>query len=106
MAKITWTIETAAGTVEESGSNVSEANMDRFIEWAWNIFPQFDAVEDPETFQMVPTPAARTPANEARAVRAWAQKEWEYVKSNVITWEFATAEQAAKKAIVAPDPIE
>jgi len=91
MADIKWTVTTSAGVVENSSPTLSDANMTRFIDWAWYAYPQFQADGT--------TPKPRNLANEAAAVREWMEAQWQGTKANVIRWEENEAAQAARDAI-------
>ena len=91
MATLTWEITTTAGTVSESGPDISDANMDRFFEtWVLARYPQLDENGDP-----LPV----TNATKAAAFREYAQGEWEVVKAQVLRYEQQEAAKAAADAV-------
>ena len=91
MAKLTWTIETAAGTVSKDGPVIADEDMDRFLDWIWVAYPQFeiDGV----------TPKPRNSANDAAAFRDWADFQWAFNKERVLNHEQNAAAQIARDAI-------
>jgi len=90
MAKLTWTITIAAGSVTQDGPDISEANMTRFRDWLWAWFPQVnpDGSSKP-----------RNAANEAQAFRDWAGGQWQAAKQDVLNWEREAAAQAARDGV-------
>ena len=92
MAKLSWTIEAASGTVTEDSPTLSDANMDRFLDWIWYAYPQMDEADPP-------APLPRNPANEAQAFRDWANAQWQGTKANVLRWEKTEAAQSASDGV-------
>jgi len=90
MAKLTWQIETSAGTVTEDGPVISDANMARFVDYLWVQFPQLDGNNDP---------LPRNAANEAQAFRDWADKQWRETKRDVLRKEKEAAAALARDAV-------
>ena len=85
MAKFTWIIETAAGSVSQDSPTLSEANIARALDYFWALYAEQGD--------------ARTPANEAKAFRAWVQAQFRGLKADVIKRERVEAAKAAKDAI-------
>ena len=97
MAKLSWSAVTVDGTVTQDGPTISDAQMDRFLDWVWYAYPQFDLdVEDGET----PIPLPRNNANTAKAVRDWADAQWRGTKANVLRHERNEVAEAARDAIL------
>ena len=91
MATLTWEITTTAGTVSESGPDISDANMDRFFEWLTaEAYVQTDENGDPLPVDN---------AVRAAAFREWAQGQWEGVKAQVLRYEQQEAAQQAAGAV-------
>ena len=94
MARLTWTIETTAGTVAQDGPTISDANMDRFLDWLNVLFPQLDVNGNP---------LPRTPARDAQSFRDWVTvQEWPDTRDTVLRWE----DEIAHQAVAAPEPID
>ena len=93
MAKLTWTIETTAGTVAQDGPTISDANMGRFLDWLNVWFPALDGSGNP---------LPRTPARDAQSFREWADQEWQDTKDTVLRWE----DELAHQAVPDPDPLD
>jgi hypothetical protein len=91
MAKLFFGAEAVTGTVTQDGPTLSDPNMDRFLDWVWYAYPQFqpDGV----------TPKPKTNANVADAIRDWGLGLWRGTKANVLRWERDEAAQAARDAI-------
>jgi len=90
MAKLTWTLDVTAGIVTQDSPTISDANMDRFIDWCLYAYPQLDENGDP-----LPV----TNAVKAAAFRDFARSQWQGVKANVLRWEQQEAAQAAREAV-------
>ncbi len=93
-AKLTWTIESTAGTVAQDGPIISDVNMTRFVDWLWYAYPQVDVDQDG-----VETPKPRTPANEAQAFRDWAARQWNITSVTVRRWEGDNLAQTAREGV-------
>ncbi len=94
MAKLSWGIEASIGSRTTDGPTVSDANMDRFLDYLWFSFPQWVDPND-ESQGLKP----RNAANLAAAFDEWQQAQWTQVVADVKSWEKATAAQAAADAI-------
>lgn len=90
MAKLTWQITTSVGTVTQDGPDLSDAQMQRFLDWLWYAYPQLDVDGNPLN---------RTNANQAQAFRDWADTAYQGTKANVLRWEKQEAAQAAAEAV-------
>jgi len=90
MPKLTWTIETTAGTVAKDGPTISDANVARFVDWLYEFHPPLDAAGNPLN---------RTVAREAQAFRNWADEQWLQTKKTVLQWERQAAAEAAAEAV-------
>ena len=90
MANLTWTISASVGTVEQDSPTLSDAQMDRFLDWLVYAYPQLDGNGDP------------LPVNnavKAAAFRDWADAAWAGTKANVLNWEKNEAAQVARDGI-------
>jgi hypothetical protein len=94
MAKLTIQLETLAGTATYTGPEVTEANMDRFVEYLWGRYAPFDDV--PPGGFIKP----RSPATEIEAFQNWGGRLWITLKDLVKKAERKTAQDAANAAIV------
>jgi hypothetical protein len=90
MSKITWTVETPDGTVSLEKEVIDEVKFAYFLDWTWSRFIQVDENGDP---------APRTPANQGKAVKAWAGQEWNNLKATVLKDRKQQAAIAAKDAV-------
>lgn len=90
-ATLEWTVNTSAGSVTYTAPAVSDANMDRFIDFLWGNY----APTDPTTGETLP----RTAGNEATAFRAWAAANWNGVKRNVLEYERQNNADVARNAV-------
>ena len=93
-ANFTWEVSTAAGTVSQDSPTISDAQMDRFLDWAWANFPQYD-VTDPDN----PVLKTRTNATTADAVREWMGTQWEATKRSVVSYERRQAADTAQSGV-------
>ena len=94
MADYIQTVVTTAGTVTTTTS-VNDTNMTRFTDWAFAVYPQFEA--DGTTLK------PKNNANVADAVRDHHESTWRGVKDNVIRHE---RHDVAKTAIDGVPPID
>ncbi len=90
MAKISWTVETSAGTVTHDGPTLTDAQMDRFLDWVWATERQLE----PDA-----SPKPRTPANIAASVRDWCRTQWRNTKTGVRKYEGNARAQAARNSV-------
>lgn len=90
MANLTWGVTTSAGSVSQDSPTISDANMDRFVNYCWENYTQLDGNGDP---------LPRTTANEVSAVRDWMRQQWRAVKDEVVTWERKRAAVQARNAV-------
>jgi len=90
MAKFSVSFETAAGTVTVDGPTLSDAQMDRLINWAVYQFPQLDENGDP-----LPV----TNAVKAASLRELGESLWRGTKNNVLRHEANEAAQAARESV-------
>ena len=90
MAKLSWTIESTAGTVKKDGPTISDANVARFVDWLYEHHPPLGTDGKP---------LPRTAAREAQAFRNWADEQWLRTKKAVLGWERRTAVEAASDAV-------
>ncbi len=92
MAKLFFGVMTGAGTVTHDTPELSTVDMDRFADYVWSAYPQF---EDDGT-----TPKARTNANLADAFRGWASALWSGTQANILRHERSKAERAARAGMI------
>ena len=71
--------------------------MQRFIDWLWIKFPQYDMVDIEG--ELVPVEKERTPATEADAFRQWATIQWSRTKEAVLDYERDQAMVAASTSV-------
>lgn len=90
MAKISWIVETSAGTVTHESPTISNAQMQRFLDWVWSAYPQTEPDD---------SPSEKTSATVAVAVTEWAQAQWRGTKANILRHERLEAAQAASDAV-------
>ena len=95
MVKFTLSYITDAGTISQDSKIYSEANGQRFVDWIWVAYPQYEV----DGITLKP----RTQANEVQAYRDFADGMFAGVKANVLREE----ERALKDAATPPplDPI-
>ncbi len=98
MSKLFFGVVTSAGTVTHDTPELSNADADRFADYVWSAYPQF---ENDGT-----TPKARTNANLAdafrawaSAFRAWASALWAGTQANILGYERVEAERVARAGI-------
>ena len=91
MANLTFAITTSSGTASYDSPNITDENMQRFVDWVWKYFPQYDVDEI--------TVLPRTPATEAAAFRQWAARQYEKTKERVLREEREEASRSAVAAI-------
>lgn len=91
MANFTWTVVTSNGTISQDGPTISDTNMQRFLDFVWEVYPQYEA--DGETRK------AKTNANLAASVRDWMTAQWNGTKAAVLQFEKAEAAKAAREGI-------
>lgn len=89
MAGFTFTVSTVAGDVSKTFT-FSDANLDRFVAFALDAYPQLDENGDP-----LPV----TNAVKAAAVRDWIDGVMAGTKSNVLRYEQSAAAKAASEAV-------
>jgi hypothetical protein len=94
MAKLSWGIDANIGTRTWNGPEVTDLNMDRFLDWVWEAYPQWVDPDD-ESQGLKP----KNNANLAASFDDFAQTQWQGVKDNVKNWERNVAAQAAKDAV-------
>ena len=90
-ANFTWEVTTAAGTVSQDSPTISDANMDRFLDYVWVVYPQYEA--DGVTLK------PKTNGNLAASVRDWMSFQWQDTKRTVIQWEKSRDAQVAIDAV-------
>ncbi len=90
MAKLSWTVETSAGTVTHDGPTLTDAQMQRFLDWVWATERQLE----PDG-----TPKPRTLANVTASVRDWGRSQWRDTKTDVRKYEANAAAQAARNSV-------
>lgn len=90
MAKLSFSITSAIGTVTFDSPTLTDAQMLKFLDYIWATFPQLNVDG---------TPKPRTNANLADAYRAWAATIWAGTKDAVLDF----GRGAALAAIVAMD---
>ncbi len=90
MAKITWTVETSAGTVTHDGPTVSDAQMQRFLDWVWATERQLD----PDGTQK-----PRNAANVVASLLDWGRAQWIDTKADVLKFERRAASQVAFNSV-------
>jgi len=90
MANISISVTTSAGTVTYDSPNLSDAAMDRLINFCLYAYPQED--EDGN-------PLPVTNAVKAAAIRDWGAGIFNGTKDNVLNFERNEAAQAAREAV-------
>lgn len=98
MAQLSWSIQTSAGTTTFNGPTISDANMDRFLDWVWDAYPQY--VDPDATPKVLKT---KNNANLAAAYRDWAQGQWRGLVDQVKRFEDEPAAKSAKDKITKID---
>jgi hypothetical protein len=93
MVNFTLSYTTDAGTISQDSKIYSELNGQRFVDWIWVAYPQYEA--DGETLK------PRTQQNEMQAYRDFADGMFAGVKANVLR-----VEDMALKDAVSPPPLE
>lgn len=101
MAHFTISYTSDAGTTEHDSKTYSEANGDRFIDWLWAAYPQYE-VEPDEDGNPIPLPD--TPGNRAKAFREWADTVYADLKAKVVNHEKHHAAQDAANAVPGLEP--
>ena len=99
MANLGISISAAIGDRTWNGPNITDVNMDRFLDYIWDQYPQYVDPADPEQ-GLLP----KNNANLAAAFDDFAATYWQAIKGNVIRWEKDRDAQVARDAIV--DDIE
>lgn len=94
MAKLTWTMTTAAGAVSYDGPEISEASIQRVESFLWSAYPQVDVDEDG-----VETPKPRNPANEGQAFKDWAEGQWFGVEDSIMRTEGDEVSKTARNGV-------
>lgn len=94
MAKLSFTLTSAAGNVTYDGPTITDSQMTRFLDFVWDTYPQVN----PDG-----TRKARSTANLAAAYRDWAAGVWAGTKANVRSYDTAKAEQTARAGITEID---
>ncbi len=90
MARISWTVEASVGTVTHDGPTISDEQMQRFLDWVWDEYPQTSADK---------TRLPRSAANMVAALYDWGRAQWVATKSDVLKSERRAAVQAAHKGV-------
>jgi len=94
MANLSWGITANIGDRTWNGPDISDINMDRFLDWIWDAYPQWVDPDD-ETQGKLP----KNNANLAAAYDDFAQAQWRGVKANVLNYEQMVASAAATDPI-------
>ena len=87
MVNFTLSYIADAGTVTQDSKIYSEANGQRFLDWIWVAYPQYEA--DGVTLK------PRTQANEVQAFRDFADGFYAGTKANVLREEDRVLKEAA-----------
>lgn len=90
MAKLTFTLTTAAGTVTQDSPKLTDQQMARFTDWLWTAYPQINPDGTTKT---------KNAANQAQAFRDWSQALWRGTKASVANAERDAAANAARNAV-------
>ncbi len=90
MAKLSWTVETSAGTVTHDGPTISDAQMQRFLDWVWATERQLE----PDG-----TPKLRNTENVIASLHEWGAAQWKNTKDDVMKFERRAAAQVAFNSV-------
>jgi hypothetical protein len=82
VATLTIQLDKGGQQVSYTSPTITDANMDRFIDYLWDAFPPLDGNNDP---------LPRNTANEAAAYQLWAAEQWKRLKSKVKHYEYILA---------------
>lgn len=91
--EITFTL--GANSVTQTSASYSDANGQRFSDWIWAAYPQFDVDGNP---------LPDTAGNRAQSFRDWADAIFAGTKSNVLRWEQQEAASTAAGNVPPIDP--
>lgn len=80
-----------AGTVSSTGPTLDASQEQKFLDWVWDAYPQYEA--DGET------PKAKTNANIADSIRDMHAAIWRGIVNNVKRHDEIAAAQAAKDGV-------
>jgi hypothetical protein len=89
-AGLEWTVNSTSGSVTYTAPTVSDAEMDRFLDYLWDNFAPVDENGD----QLV-----RNNANQATAFRTWAAANWQNTKRTVVDYERQRDADVARDAV-------
>lgn len=90
MAKLSFSIVSNIGNTTVDSPTLTDAQMQRFLDYIWATYPQTNADGSPK---------AKNAANLAASYNAWAAALWQGTVSNVVSYEQALAAQAASAAV-------
>lgn len=91
MAKLTFSITSAIGNLSVDSPTLTDPQMQRFLDFIWDAYPQFTADGI--------TRKTKNNANLAQCYREWAAGLWEGTKANVMSYERTKASVAASAAV-------
>jgi hypothetical protein len=100
MAKITISIDSSLGTRDWISPDFNDAQFDRFLDYIWDVYPQWVDPSDPDQ-GLLP----KVLANQAAAYDDWAESIWESMKNQVKRHEQNAAAESAKGGVGDMTPI-
>jgi hypothetical protein len=90
VAKLSFDIQSNIGNLTVDGPTLTDAQMQRFLDYIWTAYPQLNADGSPKT---------KNAANLANSYRAWANGIWQGTVNNVLSFEQQNAAVTASAAV-------
>ena len=91
MANMVIQFNATAGTVTSNGPELTAGEEQRYLDWVWEAYPQYEA--DGVTLK------AKTNANVANAIRDHHRGLWRGIVAQVVRRDEIVAEAAAKAGV-------